>query len=101
MSIRVEGWGLRVGKEKKWPFLFLLLSLPSTLNPQPNLYAASESVKVTAQAFPSKATIGDEIRLVVDVERPKKWMVDTPSQKLKLDPFEVKRVEVSPVKRGQ
>ena len=59
------------------------------------------NVQVTAKAFPSKATLGDEIRLVIQIERPKKFIVDAPSEKINLSPFEVKRVEVSPTQRGE
>jgi hypothetical protein len=74
--------------------LFALLSVSA-------LPAAAEQVSVEARAVPSKATVGDEVRLIVRVERPKAYSVEPPSDKLALAPFEVKRVEVSPVATGK
>jgi len=63
-------------------------------------YAATEEVTVTARAFPEKATLGDEIRLWIQVERPKKFSVLAPTRKVKVSPFEIKSVETSPIARG-
>ena len=46
-------------------------------------------------------TLGDEIRLLVQVDRPRKFTVTVPSDQLRLDPFEVKRLEVSPFVEGK
>ncbi len=75
-------------------FLFLIFfTFPS--------FAAPAPVTVTARAVPSKATIGDEIRLLVQVDRPRKYKVSVPSDQLKLDPFEVKRLEKPPFTDGK
>jgi hypothetical protein len=75
-------------------FLFLIFfAFPS--------FAAQAPVTVTARAVPSKATIGDEIRLLVQVDHPRKYKVSVPSDQLKLEPFEVKRVEASPFTEGK
>ena len=99
---------MRVERKKKMKkktitvlFFILFFTQPPTPNLQPCAYAAVENVRVTAQAYPSKVTIGDEIRLVIQVERPRKFIVDTPTDKLNLSPFEIKRVEISPVPRGK
>jgi hypothetical protein len=70
--------------------LFSLAALP----------ASAQQVSADVRAVPSKATVGDEIRLMVRVERPKAYDVEPPSDKLQLAPFELKRVEISPVAAG-
>jgi hypothetical protein len=62
---------------------------------------AQTPVTVTARAVPSKATIGDEIRLLVQVERPRAYSVAVPAGEQRLDPFEVKRVEATPFVDGK
>ncbi len=60
------------------------------------LFAESASVTATARALPPKAKIGDEIRLVIQVERPKKLTLRLPSEKSDVRPFEIKKVEKLP-----
>lgn len=62
---------------------------------------AAGPVDVSVKALPAKVTLGDEIRLLIQVERPKVFSVIPPSNKLDLSPFEIKRVETSPDRRGQ
>jgi hypothetical protein len=62
---------------------------------------AQTPVTVTARAVPSKVTIGDEIRLLVQVDRPRKYSVAVPAGEQRLDPFEVKRVETTPFADGR
>lgn len=71
--------------------LLFLLALP----------VSAQQVSAEIRAVPSKATVGDEIRLVVRVERPKAYDVEPPSGKLQLAPFELKRVEIIPVASGK
>ena len=60
----------------------------------------AQNVSATAKIFSAEATLGDEIRLVLQVERPKKFIIDTPDAKINLSPFEIKRVEVLEAHRG-
>ena len=63
--------------------------------------APSSSVQITARAFPEKATVGDEIRLVLRVDRPRDYSLRAPSVETKLPPFELKAVETAAVARGK
>ena len=66
-----------------------------------NAFAAVSSVQATARVIPEKARLGDEIRLFVQVDRPKKYVLFPPSEKIDLAPFEVKKVELSPYVSGK
>ena len=61
---------------------------------------AEAPVRVTARVLPSKATVGDEIKLFIQAERPRKFSVSIP-EKVVVAPFELKRVEASPFVSGQ
>lgn len=63
--------------------------------------AHAASVRAEARALPAKATVGDEIRLVVRVERPKSVVIEPPAPGNALAPFEVKRVDVAPFLTGK
>ena len=78
---------------------FLLLSvLFSTA-----VFAADQTVNVSASArvLRSRIRIGDEARLLLSVEHPRKYSVTPPSEKLDLSPFEIKRVEPEVLRKGQ
>lgn len=47
-------------------------------------------VRVSAKAEPTRVTLGDEIRLVIEIERPQKFSLEPLPAKLPLGPFEVK-----------
>lgn len=66
-----------------------------------SLSHAASPVTVEVRAIPDKAKIGDEIKLFVKIERPKKFTVYAPTEKLKLSPFEIKKVEQMPWERGK
>jgi len=65
-----------------------------------SVYAA-EAVGVTAKAVPARATLGEDIRIFVSVERPRLYSVELDPKSLSLSPFEVKNVERSPVTQGK
>ncbi|MGH7197178.1 MAG: hypothetical protein ACREH5_00320 [Candidatus Omnitrophota bacterium] len=79
---------------------FVEMTILAVLFLQPLAFAAAP-VTVTARAVPSTVTIGDEIRLLVQVDRPRKYAVSIRSDELRLDPFEVKRLEISPFVEGK
>jgi hypothetical protein len=58
--------------------------------------AASSSVEVEVRAIPDQAKIGDEIRLYVQAQRPRKYSVLAPSRQTALEPFEIKKIERLP-----
>ena len=64
-------------------------------------YAESSNVIATAVVLAKKILIGDEFHVLVQVETPKRFSVETPSAKLDLSPFELKKVDVSPFVRGE
>jgi hypothetical protein len=70
--------------------LFSLFALP----------VSAQQVAADARVVPSKTTVGGEVWFIVRVERPKAYSIEPPSDKLKLAPFELKRVEISPVTIG-
>ena len=61
--------------------------------------AFADAVQLKTLVTPSKATLGDEIRLVLQVSSPDTYSVTTPSDKNKPAPFELKRVETRPTRR--
>jgi hypothetical protein len=61
----------------------------------------AQPVTVTAKVLKSKIKIGDEIRLLVQVEHPRKFSVNPPSDKINLLPFEIKKVDAQPLRKGQ
>ncbi len=79
----------------------ILLILAIFLSGAPWAMAQSESVQVKATALPSRVTLGDEIRFLIQVERPKKFTLVPPSNKIKIAPFEIKKIEVSPYVDGK
>lgn len=64
---------------------------------------ADDVIELQARAWPARAAIGDEIRLVLQIEHPSNISVSPPSLKMNLAPFEVKRIESEPpqVVRGR
>lgn len=61
------------------------------------LFAASTAqaadIQVETRAWPTKAMLGDEIKLSIKVDHPSGWTVPSPSPKTNVAPFEIKRVE--------
>lgn len=91
-------------------FALLFLALFFSPNPElrtPNFSAlvlAAEKilpVKAEARVLRSKMKIGDEVRLILQVEHPRKYSVVPPNEKLDLSPFEIKKAEPVPSKKGQ
>ncbi len=70
--------------------LFLILFLPQAA------CAETELFKIKASAFPSKATLGDEIKLFILAETPLEFSIQPPLQETNLSPFEIKRIESKP-----
>ncbi len=58
-------------------------------------------VQATAKVLKSKIKIGDEIRFLVQVDYPRKFLVTLPSEKMNLSPFEIKKIDVAPTRKGQ
>ncbi len=95
--------GASMGRLSKiFLFLVFFLAPTSDLRP-PTLFAAERISPVTVQArvLKSKIRIGDEVRLILQVDHPRKYSILPPNQKLDLSPFEVKKAETVPVKKGQ
>lgn len=55
-------------------------------------WSADEAV-IKTRVIPAQATLGDEIKLVIALESPAGARLEAPSAKIKLAPFELKRVE--------
>ncbi len=63
--------------------------------------AAEGPVRVKTRVWPTKATLGAEIRLAVQIDRPQNFTIEPPSPKTDIAPFEIKRVEpLSFIQRG-
>src|SRR3989338_8787024 len=75
--------------------LMLFLALSSSSR------AENGIVNVNARVWPLKATIGDEIKLIVTVDRPKDVSIQLPTPDMNLAPFELKRAEVSASSENQ
>ena len=75
-------------------FFFSFFLLPFTFH----LASAQieDAVKVSSRVLPTKAHLGDELRLLIQVSSPDGYSVTPPSDKNKLTPFEIKRVEARP-----
>ncbi|MBI3251957.1 MAG: hypothetical protein HYZ52_01375 [Candidatus Omnitrophica bacterium] len=67
------------------------------------LAAAAEQspVKAEARVWQAQATLGDEIRVSVQVEHPRDFSVIPPSPQTPLSPFEIKKIEFSPFRVGK
>ena len=64
----------------------------------PSVFAAdrAQPVQVTAKVFKNKIKIGDEFRFIVQIDRPRKFSVIPPQEKIDLSPFESKGRDTSP-----
>lgn len=58
-------------------------------------------VTVEARVLKDKVKIGDEIRLLLKVEHPRTFTLEALDPKMPVSPFEIKRLEPIPVRRGQ
>lgn len=63
--------------------------------------AHAAAVDVTAKALQDHVTVGDEIRLVIQVERPRSFEAYPPAPDTNVKPFELKRVEAVPTLEGK
>ena len=82
--------------------LFLTLAfLPLVTYNLPLACAADANVAVEARVLRSRIRIGDEVRLLLSVEHPRKYSITPPSEKLNLSPFEIKRIEPEVLRTGQ
>ncbi len=75
--------------------LFFLF-IPSSFTAQ-----TVSQVEVSAKVLKNKIKIGDEIRFWVKVDRPRKYSVLPFSEKMNLAPFEIKKINVAPIRKGQ
>lgn len=78
---------------------FCFFSILFLSAPQGALAASSQDVNLNLEvrAIPSKATLGQEIRLVIQLERPKGYSIEPISKDIKLPPFEIRSIEKLPV----
>ncbi len=68
----------------------------------PFLFAASRApIDLETKLLKDKIQIGDEFKLYIIVDRPRLVTVSAPNPKVSIKPFEIKSVELSPVKKGQ
>lgn len=72
-------------KRPLWLLIALMLALPRT--------AGADAVSVKTRVIPAQTTLGGEIKLVLQLEGPDGTRVQMPSDKNKLAPFELKRIE--------
>src|SRR5690349_7319200 len=63
--------------------------------------AHAAAVDVTVKAVEDHVTVGDEIRLVIQVERPRNFEAYPPVPGANVKPFELKRVEAAPTLEGK
>ena len=54
---------------------------------------AEGPLQIKTRAWPTKITLGDEIKLTVQVQRPKGFSIIPPAPKTSIAPFEIKKVE--------
>ena len=81
-------------------FLFLVcftagLSLAAQAPPQ------AQQVRATARALKNKIKLGDELRYLVQVERPRQYSITPLPARIPVTPFEVKRRDEAPVRTGE
>ena len=79
--------------------VFTFLSL-TTYN-LPLIHAADANVTAEARVRKSRVRIGDEIRLAILVEYPRKYALMPPSGKTPVAPFEIKKIDSQPLRKGQ
>lgn len=82
-------------------FLYALAFLPLFTYSVPLVYAADANVSAEVRALRSRIRIGDEVRLLLSVEYPRKYSVTPPSEKINVSPFEVKGVNPEVFRKGQ
>lgn len=58
-------------------------------------YANEGPLRVRSRAWPTKVTLGDEIKLMIKVDRPRGYSISPPTVKTPVPPFEIKSVDVS------
>ena len=89
----------RVVSCKKLHFFMLTFLSLTTYNLQ--LVHADANVSAEVRALRSSIRIGDEVRLLLTVEHPRKYSVTFPSEKINVSPFEVKNVDPEVIRKGQ
>jgi hypothetical protein len=78
-----------------------LLAAAVLLAPHAASAADSAQVRAAARMLVTKHTVGDNMRVLVETETPQGYEIDPPSEKADYAPFELKRVESSPIARGK
>lgn len=81
--------------------LALTIGLFFIFSPSAPAVEKAETVRAEARVLKDRIKIGDEIRLLLQIEHPRKFTITPPDEKLDLSPFEIKRVEPVPVRKGQ
>ena len=78
-------------KKKFFVAFFVLVSVSASSGAW-----AADPVTAKARAIPAKMTVGDEIHLYIEVERPKTYSILPLPPKVMVAPFEVKKIESLP-----
>ncbi len=93
---------MKISFQRRAIFSLLIYSLSSIVYSLPLRAADSHPpVSIETKLLKSKVRIGDEFKLYMLVDRPRKIAVSPPDPKISIKPFEIKSVEISPVKKGQ
>ncbi len=102
MSEKAEGRRKKKeGRKRKFFYFSLIFLLSSTFYLLTAAYATQSSVDIKAIAVPSRVKVGDEIRLLIQAERPKRLTLVPPPIATNVAPFEIKKVETSPYVEGK
>jgi hypothetical protein len=81
--------------------VFALLALACVVPAAAHAAERSSPVRAEARVLRSQVRIGDEVRLVLKVDHPRKYTVRPPDPRMMLSPFEIKSVEAVPLRTGQ
>ncbi len=81
--------------------VFFGCSLQSLVCSLPAQAADRAPITLETKLLKDKIQIGDEFKLYILVDRPRKVTVSAPDPKVNIKPFEIKSVQLSPVKKGQ
>lgn len=89
--------GKEKGKTKKRLFFFFFIFFPFTIYHSPFTYGQDSSFRVKTRAWPSRVTVGDEIKLMIQAEVPEGYSLEAPSVRSNLAPFEIKGIDARAV----
>ncbi len=81
--------------------VLLVSSLQSLVCSLPAQAENRAPITLETKLLKDKIQIGDEFKFFILVDRPRKVTVSAPDPKVNIKPFEIKSVELSPIKKGQ